>query len=236
MKAVFYFFSWLLVSTSCFAEAAVIAWYSEQESGTEPETVRYIVTDKFMRSDNGSSEQGFVLLDRQQKKIFNIVPDTQSILVIDGKGAIPVAPEAFVIRETDSTDPDAPRVNGKVVHEIHVSSDKQLCYSAMVAPGLYDVVRQAQLEFSQVLAVQQSRVLERTPENMRTGCFMIQYLYAPARHLLSGLPVREWDKDGKTRQLLDLQTVPVDSGLFELPQGYRQYSPWQRNPRKNTEK
>lgn len=225
MNAVFYIFSLLLVSLTCCAEDAVIAWYSEQESDTEPETVRYIVTDKFMRSDNGSSEQGFVLLDRQQKKIFNVVPGTQSILMIDGNGAIPEAPEAFVIKETDSTDPGAPRVNGQVIHEIRVSSDKQLCYSAMVAPGLHDVVRQAQLEFSQVLAVQQSRVLERTPENMRTACFLIQYLYAPARHLLSGLPVREWDENGKTRQLLDFQTVPVDSDLFKLPEGYRQYSP-----------
>lgn len=225
MKAIVVLISLLLHPVCSIADDAVIVWYSEQETGTEPEKVRYIVTDKFMRLDNGGSEQGFVLLDRQQKKIFNVVPETQTILVIDGNSPLPSAPGTFIIRESESAAPRAPRLHGKAIHEIHVSSDTELCYSAMVAPGLHDDVRQAQLEFKQVLAVQQSRVLDRTPRSMRSNCFMIQYLYAPARHLHTGLPVREWSEDGKRRQLLDFQTTLVESSLFELPTGYRQYSP-----------
>ncbi len=225
MKAAFYFISLFLISVNGFAKDAVIVWYSEQEAGTEPEIVRYIVTDKFMRSDTGSAEQDFVLLDRTQKKIFSVVQDTRSILVIDGNGSVPVAPESFVVKVTRSTDPKAPKVFGKALTEIHVSSDKQLCYSAMVVPGQHEAVRQSLLEFQQVLAVRQLKVLENMPEEMKTGCFMIQYLYAPARHLQYGLPVREWNKDSKVRQLLDLQTTSIDESLFVLPAGYKQYSP-----------
>ena len=214
-----------LLSVNCFAEEAVVVWYSEQEAGVEPYRVRYIVTDKFLRSDDGGSEHGFILLDRQQKKICNIVPAAQSILEIDGNAAIPVAPESFAIKQTQTADPAVPKISGKAVHEIRVSSEKQLCYTAMVVPGLHDEVRQAFLEFKQILAVQQSRTLEATPVEMRTDCFMIQNLFAPGLHLLHGLPVHEWNKDGWSRQLIEFQTMPQDSALFDLPSGYRHYSP-----------
>ncbi len=225
MNNILYITTLLLFPINSFADKASVVWYTEQETDIEPETVRYIVTDRFMRSDNGDPKQGFVLLDRKQKKIFNVVPDSQSIMLIDGNGRIPVAPELFTIKEIKKVDPTAPKIDGKAVYEIQVSSAKQNCYNAMVAPGLHDEVRQAMLEFKQVLAVRQSRTLESTPEEMRSDCFMIQYLYAPALHLQHGLPVREWEPNGKSRQLVDFKFMPIDDSLFDLPPGFRQYSP-----------
>ncbi len=225
MNNILYITTLLLFPINSFADKASVVWYTEQETDIEPETVRYIVTDRFMRSDNGDPKQGFVLLDRKQKKIFNVVPENNSIMVIDGNGQRPKAPESFVIKEKKIADPSAPQIDGKATYEVNVFSSEQICYSAMVAPGLLDEVRQAMQEFNQVLTVQQLRTLESTPKEMRSGCFMIQYLYAPALHLQHGLPVREWDHNGKSRQLVDYKTMPLDDSLFELPAGFRQYSP-----------
>jgi hypothetical protein len=94
-----------------------------------------------------------------------------------------------------------------------------------VAPGLHDTARQAFLEFQQILASQQSKTIKATPDDIRTDCFMIQYLYAPAEYLKHGMLVKGWDMQGKQKQLVDYKTIPMESSLFELPADYRRYSP-----------
>jgi len=63
-----------------------VLWYAEQEAGIEPYKVRYIVSQDFMRSDEGIDEGGFVLLDRAQRQIYSVVPQNRTILHIDGRG------------------------------------------------------------------------------------------------------------------------------------------------------
>ena len=67
----------MLLSRPLAAESTgTVLWYLEQEAGGEPYQVRYIVTDEFLRSDEGDDEGSFVLLDRAQRRIYNVVPAT----------------------------------------------------------------------------------------------------------------------------------------------------------------
>ena len=74
-----------------------VLWYAEQEAGVEPYKVRYIINRDFMRSDEGSDEGGFVLLDRAEQQIYSVVPQNRTILHIDGRGELPqVSPQLAI--------------------------------------------------------------------------------------------------------------------------------------------
>ena len=61
---------------------------------------------------------------------------------------------------------------------------------------------------------------------MQTPCFLSRHVYAPARHLLEGLPVSEWDESGYRRTLVDYrENGMVAADLFELPDDYERFSP-----------
>ncbi len=215
----------LFQMNSVTAEQASVVWYSEQEEGVEPDRVRYIVTRRFLRSDDGRAENGFLLLDRQKKMVYSVTPETRSILSINGNTKLQKAPATLDIQTQQSEDDSAPKIAGRQTRHIEVSANQRTCYNAIVADGLYDDVRRAFLELQEVLAVQQTQLLERTPLELRTDCYLTRYVYAPARHLLYGLPVEEWDGEGRRRQLLDFGTEEVDAGMFELPADYSRYSP-----------
>jgi len=207
-------------------QAAVLLWYLEQEAGQVPDRVRYIVTDDYMRIDDGGSKNGFVLLDRKRHKVFNVVPDTRSILVIDGDGELPAVPDSLHIDERQSRDKDAPPIGGKTTLQVVVSANDDRCYTGIVAPGLLDKAAGAMAEFSRVLAVQQQRTIDNTAAEFLTPCFLAQYLYAPGRHLAHGVPVEEWNKEGRRRTLLDYDAAAsVDDVLFALPADYLRYTP-----------
>ena len=203
---------------------AVLLWYRQVEAG-RAERVRYIATPDYLRIDDGNADNGFVLLDRARRQVFSVVPDTHTILVIDGAGELPQAPASLHIRETRTEDADAPPIDGHAVLQVQVSANDERCYSGVVVPGLLDDVGRAMAEFDRVMAVQQQRTLEATPAELRTPCFLARYLYAPARHLQRGVPVEEWSHDGKRRTLLDYDAgARVDDSLFRLPGDYLRYT------------
>ena len=78
-----------MLLTSTLTQAAVngsILWYLEQEAGIEPYKVRYLVTDGFMRSDEGDGEGGFALFNRKTKQVYSVAPESRTVLRIDGQG------------------------------------------------------------------------------------------------------------------------------------------------------
>jgi len=215
----------LTVSAAAHAAQGIVVWYNEQEQGTGAYPVRYIVTDDFLRSDGGGDpNDGFVLLDRRHKTVYNVVRDSKTILVIDGSAAPTAAPPDLRIDERWSEHADAPPIDGKPARELQVFADDHFCYGAVVIPGLDEKVTRALQEFQQVLATRQLKTLDNTPEEFRDVCFMTRYVYAPARHLSYGLPIEEWDVYGRRKSLVKAaQRIDVDDALFTLPPDYRRY-------------
>ncbi|MGB5299903.1 MAG: hypothetical protein WBN08_13960 [Thiogranum sp.] len=202
-------------------EKGTVLWYAEQETGIEPYKVRYIVSGDFMRSDEGSDEGGFVLLDRAAQQIYSVVPQNRTILHIDGRGELPPVPPQLSIEIKRSVDEKAPRLAGEVPVTLELFANQELCYSAVIAPGHLEQARAAFGEFAQALSIQQSRTLAATPQEYQTPCFLSRYLYATDFHLRQGIPLLDWSQEGHRRELLDYQTgVELDEGLFELPDGF----------------
>ena len=202
-------------------EKGTVLWYAEQEAGIEPYKVRYIVSREFMRSDEGSDEGGFVLLDRAEQQIYSVVPQNRTILHIDGRGELPPVPPQLSIEIKRSADEKAPKLAGEVPVTLELVANQELCYSAIIVPGHLEQARAALREFAQALSIQQSRTLAATPQEYQTPCFLSRYLYATDFHLKQGIPLVDWSQQGHRRELIDYQTgVELDDGLFELPDGF----------------
>ncbi len=203
------------------AETATLLWYAEQEPGVDPYQVRYIVSRDFMRSDEGDNAGGFILLDRREKQIYNVMPHNRTILRIDGRGEPPQVPADLAIDIKRSVDDKAPRIAGKMPVTLELVANQQACYSAVVLPGHLEQAREALQEFAQALSIQQSRTLALTPQEYQTPCFLSRYLYATDFHLQQGIPLVDWNQQGHRRELIDYQTgVELDQTLFELPDGF----------------
>ncbi len=201
-----------------------VLWYLEQEAGSEPYRVRYLVTAEFMRSDDGNDGNDFVLLDRRQRQIYNVVPETASVLIIDGKGAAPQAPATLSIDVQETVDLQAPKLEGRQALTVVLSADGDVCQSAVVVPGLLDDARTAFREFAQVLAVQQARTLGNMPAEFQTPCSLARDVYAGDFHLGTGVPLLEWVDQGTRRELLEFErNVPMAEGLFVVPDDLRVY-------------
>ena len=122
-------------------EKGVVLWYAEQEAGIEPYKVRYIVSRDFLRSDEGSDEGEFVLLDRAERQIYSVVTQNRTILHIDGRGQLAQVPPGLAIEIKRSADEKAPKVGGAAPVTLELVARKELCYSAVVVPGHLEQAR-----------------------------------------------------------------------------------------------
>lgn len=198
-----------------------VLWFMEQEAGGEPYRVRYLITEGYLRSDEGSDDGDFLLFDREQQQVYNVIPDNQSIVQIDGKGARPAVPETLSLQVTAAADEKAPKLDGKTPVLVELRADKQLCYSAVVVPAFYEPARLAFVELAQALALQQTRTIDSTPSEFQTPCFLANFLYASDFHLQRGLPLLEWSPAGERRELVHYEAgVSLSDSLFRLPSGF----------------
>jgi hypothetical protein len=212
--------------SSVLAETlATIVWYTEQEPGIEPYPVRYIITPEYMRSDEGQSGNDFLLFDRRQRKIYSVAAETRTVLEVDGNGQAPQKPDALSIVVREHVDQKAPMIGGKPPVEVQLVAASQDCHSAMVVAGFLEPVRAAFQEYSQALAVQQVRTLDRTPTALQTPCFLARYLYAGDFALAKGMLLADWNDRGERRELARYETdVPVADTLFVIPADFRRIS------------
>lgn len=79
-------------------------------------------------------------------------------------------------------------------------------------------------EYREVLALEQQAALAFTPRDVQSPCDLANHVYAPARHLAHGFPVRLVEPRGRERrvtELTDYKTEFVaDARLFELPASF----------------
>ena len=200
--------------------------YQEQEAGVEPYPLRILVNAHFLRFDDGYDASDFMLMARDTQTVYSVSHGDQSILVLEDYPAAEAVPAGIVLTEEREADATAPPVAGTQPVYIRFLAGGELCYQAVVVPGLLREASTALAEYATLLGHRQLSDLESVPEDMRTPCFLSRYVYTPARHLQDGLPISEWDAAGYRRTLVDYRTnTTVGAGLFELPEGYRRFRP-----------
>lgn len=203
----------------------IMLLYEERETGTDSYPIRMIITDEFVRSDDGIDNGSYLLYDRNEKVLYSVLPENRRMLVLSEARFDNDLPESLRFDVDVQPDKSAPRIQGRQVYSYSLKAGEQTCQNATVVPGLLDKAVEAIGEVRALLAGRQFRDLENTPEEFRTPCFMANYVYAAGTNLKHGLPIQESNNDGLTRMLVDFDPkFRVDSSLFELPEGYSEFA------------
>ncbi|SFD05871.1 hypothetical protein SAMN05660831_00652 [Thiohalospira halophila DSM 15071] len=206
---------------------ATVVEFTESEQGRAPYSSRAIVTDRWLRIDFGEGASDYMLLDRADETVYNIVPRDQTILVIES-GEVPDEPprDLELAASDEAMGEDAPTLEGRKARHHEFSAGGETCYQTLVVPGLLPDVRAAMGEFLAVMAGEHARVLDRMPAENRTACDLADDIFATGRQWEAGMPVMEWHPDGTRRELVDYERdKAVEPELFRIPEGFERYSP-----------
>jgi len=207
------------------AASGVMLLFEEQEAGIEPYKTRFIVTDHYLRIDDGHDGPDFILLDRLMGRVYSSNSADQSVLVIESAKHEVESPLELTLTEDRLSLESPPAVAGREAQHHAYFVNGERCYDVISVPGFLDPVVVALREYRQVLASEHKRVLPYVPADVLEPCDLAHNVFAPARHLSHGLPIQEWRPDGYRRSLLDFDPdYYPDPALFTLPEDYRQYT------------
>lgn len=207
----------LAVVLACCVGAAhaadmTVLRYVDQDPGDPAYATRLLVTPDFLRMDSGEDDGDFVLLDRRQRQVINVMRDSKLAMRF-ASGKLPPPPARWKPQLT--TQPGAAgtqryrlRVNGVV------------CSAGVAARGAAPDAARALTELKSVLAATQYRVWKDSPPAMRHDCDLANHVWAFGAVLQLGLPLEEREFNGKTRQFESQSSEPLRPELFRVPDGY----------------
>lgn len=198
-------------------------YFEEQESGSQPAKTRMLVTADFLRIDYGKDDDDFILFDRKRPTVYSVNHADKTTLVIVPLKVTAKPPQPFTHR-VKKDEQAFPAVGGKAVVHYQLLTNDRVCYQLFAAEGLLPETLPALREYARTMAGEQGATLAFTPMEMQDTCETANHVFAPARHLAHGFPVRLEDFTGKTRQLVNYeQGKKFPPSLFTLPESYRRY-------------
>jgi hypothetical protein len=213
----------LIVAGACQAQRADLLVYEVKEEGLAPYLSRILVTDAFVRLDEGEgSSAGFTLYNRVSHRIYNVDAEDETVLVLQPPDIQPSAPADLKLEQTLTPDREAPRVAGKQPALLILKANGKVCRRLQVLPGAMPRAVQALRELRLALARLQG---DPDPYLQQDPCALAALLYAPARHLAHGLPLVDLMQE-RRQVLVNFQTdQPVPDDTFQVPDDYRQVVP-----------
>ena len=159
MRKLFFIFTGLLITQLSHAEQdAMVFWYQEKEAIAQPVMMRYVVTDDFMRIDEGNINDDYILFDADKKEIYSINQQDQTILHI--KNFKWEKPDfSFDTSVVVHTLDDAPQIAGKQVQHYQLKAVNDVCTSVQFVPGMFKNEMKMFYDYQAVLSGQQAQVV-----------------------------------------------------------------------------
>jgi hypothetical protein len=215
-----------LMLTACTDKPSATIFLSFTESGPDGEyPVRMLVSEKFLRIEDGDTQDGFIVFDRTARTLYSVSHAAKSTLVLRARPVTLSAPKQFehrVEREKETLPP----VDGRTVTHYRLLTNRERCFDVYAAEGLLPEAVAALREYHETLAGEQAVMQTNLPSGMQSACDLADQVFAPARYLAHGFPVRQVNRAGVTRQLVSYKRdVPVEKGIFDLPKDYKQITP-----------
>jgi hypothetical protein len=226
MKHALFFLLATLTLSACTEKSLPTIFLSFSESSPDGEyPVRMLVSDKFLRIEDGDTHDGFILYDRAAHTIYSVSHAAKSTLVLHARPVTLSAPQQFehkVEREKETLPP----VDGKTVTHYRLFTNRERCFDVYAADGLLPEAVAALREYHESLAGEQAVMQTNFPTGMQSVCDLADQVFVPARYLVQGFPVRQVNRTGITRQLISYKRdVPVEKGIFDLPKDYKLITP-----------
>ena len=214
----------LALSATATAAPAAMLVYQVWEEGADAYVSRVMVTEDYVRLDEGSDAGGYTLFDRQQEILYNVQIEDRSILVMNSDAPMPESNPGLILQEEVEVDEAAPRVAGAQPTQVRLLANGELCSEMVVVEGVMEDALEGLRELKLSLARIQSSTLDATPLSMRTPCDLAANLYAADRPLNFGLPLQERSA-GRSQSLVDFSPdYDADDALFQLPADFSRRS------------
>jgi len=206
--------------------ASTMLLYKAHEPGVGDYPSRIIVTDKYVRMDDGQDDGDYLVFDRSRRLISSVTHDDKTVFEIPPRELKQEPPMELKRRaEEVQMKGSVPAVSGKQPHQHQLFVNDKLCYNIVVVPGLLSDTVAALRDFRQVLAGEHAKTLPRIPADMQEPCDLALNTFHADWQLKFGLPIQEWDESGKGQVLVDFKKgFAVDEALFSLPEGYQHYN------------
>jgi len=226
MKRTLFILLTALTIAACTDKPSPTIFLSFTESSPDGEyPVRMLVSEKFLRIEDGDTQDGFIVFDRAARTIYSVSHTGKSTLVLHTRPVTLSAPKQFehkVERENETLPP----VDGKTVTHYRLLTNRERCFDVYAAEGLLPEAVTALREYHETLAGEQAVMQANTPAGMQSACDLADQVLLPTRYLAQGFPVRQVNRAGVTRQLVSYKRdVPVEKGIFDLPKDYKQITP-----------
>ena len=201
---------------------------SDTDAGSEsaPYQTRMLVTNFFLRLDDGMGTDGHVLFDRKKNIVYNITSETKTVMTVE---LIPNKVKPPFKLQLTSTEMDlpvgAPEVAGIKPKHYRLITNGEHCSDVIAVKGLLNDAINAMREYNQVLALNNASTLHATPADIQTPCMLSMNIFYVNQILEFGFPVQEWDKNGKSRSLMSYkENQKMDISLFSLPENFQYFS------------
>lgn len=183
--------------------------YVEQDVGGPPYPTRILVTPDFMRMDGGEDGSDFILLDRRQHTLFNVMRDNKLAMVFK-PGTLPPKPAGWNPKLVT-------RQAARGTQHFNFSVNGLTCNEGVAAKRAAPDAARAMAELKSVLAATQYRVWRDSPPEMRHDCDLANQVWDSGATLRLGLPLEERDFRGRTRQFESESTPLLKPELFRVP-------------------
>jgi hypothetical protein len=206
--------------------------YVEQEPGTEPSFVSVFVNRYYIRIDDQSFPNDFILFDRKSKTINNVVTADKAVYVI-APNTVSTAPPIPIKYTHEKQESAATGRGGEASKGYHYRffANDVLCYNVVVAENFLPQVVEAFKEFRSTLAGEHVRSVDRLPSDQVDACDLALNVFHATDHLAFGFPVREWGPDGYSKFLRDIKRgVVVEPEYLQFPAGFKPYPFGQKAP------
>jgi hypothetical protein len=187
--------------------------YQDSEDGTPAYPTRILVTDRYLRMDDGHDDADFVLFDRKTGKVANVLHERKMLIAMhDSK--LPKAPSHAYRVEKKVT----PVREGTV--RVQVLADGKLCSETVAAAKLFPDAARALAEYKAALAYTQWVTYRNTPAELRQDCELVHHVWQTDLALSQGVPLEERDYAGRIRQYVGGEKRALKPELFRLPKDY----------------
>ena len=214
----------LFLSLAASAEndrSAQLLVYRVTEPAGEPYISRILVTEDFLRMDQGQEDDGFILLDRKQEVIYSVNGDDRTILQLDPERGERTLPPGMQLQARIIKGQEMPTLPGRKTEYWGFYVNGELCRSAVVAPELMPGAVRAYGEYLELLAFQHYATQAEVPAELQDSCDQAVYIFEPLAVLIKGLPLREWGKQGVWELIDYREEFKVSSTGFVLPEDFQ---------------
>lgn len=199
-------------------------YYRVSEPGVDPYLSRWLITGDFLRIDEGNADDNFILVDRKTKTVYSVIHRDRTVLEIPFRLVSRKPPRKLKQETRIVQDDKMPLVGGERPLQRALYLNGTLCYSVVSVERLLPDAVKAMAEYRQIMAGEHAKNIDNTPPELQQPCELVLHIFNPLWLLAKGLPIQEWDTQGKAQALLDYKTdETIDSALFLVPEGYRHY-------------